>query len=186
QDCRSVDYSIKGSAPSQIASSGGRSSRTRNQLRPRRSRQRRKKIHTDSSQLRSRELRVVAIIGLQSRLPRALQKNRQLHQILIRESMRPVVSHHWSLPQIRRGQLRRQSVQLQHQQPEAPHVRRPTPQISHQIFFQLIRRNFFAQISKRARGFPHSAAAHIICGSRVRPIVVEKRSHVQQIVHVQA
>src|SRR5271154_5156998 len=55
----------------------------RNQFRTGRASQCRKEIHADGRQLRSRELRLVTVVRLQSRFARTFEKNRQLHQILI-------------------------------------------------------------------------------------------------------
>src|SRR5437660_12230802 len=82
-------------------------------------------IDADRSQIRWWELGLVARVGLQSGFASAIEKDRQLHQVLIRESVRAVVSHGRRFVQVRSCELGRQGVQLQNQQAESADVRGP-------------------------------------------------------------
>src|SRR2546427_4074017 len=90
-------------------------------------------IDADRSQVRRWELGLVARVGLQSGFASAIEKDRQLHQVLIRESVRAVVSHGRRFVQVRGCELGRQGVQLQYQQSESADVGGPAPQMPHQI-----------------------------------------------------
>src|SRR5208282_5830406 len=99
--------------------------------------------------------------------------------------MRPVVSHSWRLRQIRGRDLRRQRMQFQRQQSKSSYIRRPPLQVASKIFFQFVARNLFSEVSERAAGFSYTRSASIIRRWNVRPVVVKKRTHVQQIVDVE-
>ena len=90
------------------------------------------------------------------------------------------------LLKVRGRKVGRQRVQLQHDESEAADVRRPAAQMPHQILFQFIGKNFLSQMCKRAAASCRAAPLRIIGGRNVRTIVVQKRTHVQQIVNIKA
>lgn len=67
----------------------------------------------------------MAQIRLHAGLARTIQEDRQLHQILIGESMRAVIAHGGRPVEIGGSDLRRQGMKLQDQQPETADVRSP-------------------------------------------------------------
>ncbi len=129
---------------------------------------------------------MVARVGLQSGLAGAVQKYRQLDEILIGKTVRSVVGDRGSFRQIRGGERRRQGMQLEDEQTEPAHVRRPAAQVPHQIFFQLVARDFLSQMRECARGLSGSRPANIISGLQIRPVVIEKRADMKQVMHVMA
>ena len=100
--------------------------------------------------------------------------------------MSAVVGDGGSFLEIRRRQFRRQGVQLEHKQAKAADVRSPAPQMAKQIFFQHVAGNLFAKMNKRAGGFPRPSSFDVVHGRKIRAIVVEERTDVQQVVNVEA
>ena len=123
-------------------------------------------------------------IGLQSGFAGAFKKYRQLHEILIRKSVRSVVGHRGRLCQIRGGEFRRQGMKFEDEQAEPANVRRPAAQMPHQIFFQFIARNLISEVSECAGGLSRPRSPDIVRRRQIRPVVIQKRAHVKQVVHV--
>ena len=109
-------------------------------------------VETDRRELRGRKPRLEALVGLEPGLPRAIQKHRELDEILIREAVRAVVGDGGRAIEIGSGQRRRQRVQFQNQQPEPADVRRPAAKVAYETLFELVGWNFLPEIRKRAGG----------------------------------
>jgi len=65
--------------------------------------------------------------------------------------------------QICSRELWRKSVELKHQQAESSNIRSPPAQVADQIVFQLVRKNFFAKVSKCATASSRTVTLHITC-----------------------
>ena len=77
-------------------------------------------------------------------------------------------------------------MQLQHDESEAADVWRPPAQMPHQVLFQFIGKNFLSQIRKRAAAPCSAVTLRVTGGRNVWTIVIQKRTHVQQIVNIKA
>src|SRR5690349_4030402 len=77
-------------------------------------------------------------------------------------------------------------MQFEHEQSESCGVRRPSPQMAHEILFEFIRAD---QPTAMREGAGRSARARVrlvVDQSSVRTVVIQKRAHMKQLVTVDA
>src|ERR1700688_537356 len=75
-------------------------------------------------------------------------------------------------------------MKLEDEQSEPANVRRPAMQMPHQVFFQFIAGNLISQVSKCAAGLPPPRSSYIVRRPQIRPVMIQKRAHMKQVVHV--
>ena len=89
---------------------------------------------------------------MQSGFAGAVEKDLEFDRILIGESVRAVIGNGGCFARVRGGEFRRNGVELENQQAEAADIRGPAAQMAHQIFFQFVGGDLFAQMRESAGG----------------------------------
>ena len=77
-------------------------------------------------------------------------------------------------------------MKLENKQTKPADIGTPSPQMSNQIFFQCVGRNFFPKMREGSGGFSNSLSLDVIGGRQVGPIVIEKGTDMEQVMNVEA